>query len=79
VSRAAATFQVGRLLFGVPANEKAAQCRSGRCNSWENLRNLLNRNALIWRQLQKLREINFAPGTHAPQQINRSIMSSAVT
>jgi hypothetical protein len=38
--------------------------------SWENFRNLLKRNGPIWHQLgKKPREINVAPGTHAPQQI----------
>jgi hypothetical protein len=39
------------------------------CDSWENLRNLLNRNEPIRHQLgEKPREINAALGTHAPQQ-----------
>src|SRR5262249_39393187 len=42
--------------------------RGGRV-SWENFRNLLKRNGPIWHQLgQYPREINVAPGTHAPQQ-----------
>jgi hypothetical protein len=75
-----------RLLFGSPATEirvsfpisgpmtNPISRKADGCDSWENLRNLLNRNEPIRHQLgKKPHEINAALGTHAPQQDHRGI------